>query len=152
MSEDAALVPPSDMPGAHLAQPEEQGAGESIIKVIQRMFLKSFAWIGIYLLGYYDFSIAWLITPLFLTGTHTRAAQALLFSTVQYTRTQLFPCLLCSPPQPVEEGARRQAGGRAPRRPGQREGDDRVQDQGGGSAQLGLLSGQGEKWKAFFGS
>ncbi len=32
------------------------------------MVLKSVAWVGIYLLGYYDFSIAWLVTPLFLTG------------------------------------------------------------------------------------
>ncbi len=36
--------------------------------MIQRMVLKSVAWVGIYLLGYYDFSIAWLVTPLFLTG------------------------------------------------------------------------------------
>ena len=79
------------LPGAHLAKEEEMTAGESIVKVesmnslsressafldssfllsqvVQRMFLKSFAWIGIYLLGYYDFSIAWLITPLFLTA------------------------------------------------------------------------------------
>jgi hypothetical protein len=27
---------------------------------------------GIYLLGYYDFSIAWLITPLFLTALRTQ--------------------------------------------------------------------------------
>ncbi len=32
------------------------------------MVLKSVAWVGIYLLGYYDFSIAWLVTPLFLSG------------------------------------------------------------------------------------
>jgi hypothetical protein len=38
---------PVDLPGAHLALPDdENSAGESILKVVQRMFLKSFAWIG----------------------------------------------------------------------------------------------------------
>lgn len=84
-----------ELPGAHLALPDEENSpGESILKVMQRMFVKSFAWIGngslrasnteliiiialnsspgIYLLGYYDFSIAWLITPLFLSALRTQ--------------------------------------------------------------------------------
>ena len=87
-------APAPALPGAHLAVQEETSASESIVKVslvnwptlmflfyllivfslqvVQRMFLKSFAWIGIYLLGYYDFSIAWLITPLFLTALRYR--------------------------------------------------------------------------------
>ena len=36
-------------------------------QVIRRFLFKSLAWAGIYLLGYYDFSIAWLFTPLLLT-------------------------------------------------------------------------------------
>lgn len=57
------------LPGGHLANTDDEASPtESILKVVQRMFVKSFAWVGIYMLGYYDFSIAWLITPLFLTA------------------------------------------------------------------------------------
>ena len=45
---------------------EEHGATDNIIKVIKRFVLKSFGWFTIYLVGYYNFSIAWLITPLLL--------------------------------------------------------------------------------------
>ena len=43
----------SELPGAHLALPEdgEISPGESIVKVVQRFVFKSFAWVGIYLLG-----------------------------------------------------------------------------------------------------
>ena len=35
------------LPGAHLDNSDDEGsATESILKVIQRMFMKSFAWIG----------------------------------------------------------------------------------------------------------
>ena len=47
-------------------------------------------------------------------------------------------------PRPVEEGAGLPAVGRQTRCHRQREGDDRVQDQGRGLAVLGLLSGQGK--------
>lgn len=43
----------------------------------------------------------------------------------------------------MEEGERLPALGRPPRLPCQREGDDRVQDQGRGPPFLGVLSGQG---------
>ncbi len=43
----------------------------------------------------------------------------------------------------MEEGERLPAFGRPPRLPCQREGDDRVQDQGRGPPFLGVLSGQG---------
>ena len=43
----------------------------------------------------------------------------------------------------MEKGARRQAVGCAPRRPHQREGHDRVQDQSWGPPHLGILSRQG---------
>lgn len=63
----------SGLPGSHLDNFDEgQSPSESIVQVIQRMFLKSFTWIGIYLLGFYDFSIAWLITPLFLSALRSQ--------------------------------------------------------------------------------
>ena len=63
-----------DLPGSHLALPEDDSGSptESILKVLQRMALKSFAWIGIYLLGYYEISMAWLLTPLFLTALRSQ--------------------------------------------------------------------------------
>ena len=50
-----------------LAAEEEASATDSIIKVIKRFVVKSIGWVSIYLLGYYDFSIAWIITPLLLS-------------------------------------------------------------------------------------
>ena len=50
-----------------LAGEDEPTAGESIFKVAKRFAFKSVAWFGIYILGYYGFSIAWLLTPLLLT-------------------------------------------------------------------------------------
>ena len=50
-----------------LAGEDEPTAGESVFKVMKRFCFKSAAWFGIYLLGYYGFSIAWLLTPLLLT-------------------------------------------------------------------------------------
>ena len=50
-----------------LAADDEPGPGDTVFKIIRRFFVKSVAWLGIYLLGQYDFSIAWLLTPLLLT-------------------------------------------------------------------------------------
>ena len=55
-----------DLPGSHLANQDEE-AGMSIIKVVSRFCFKASAWFGIYVLGYYNFSVAWLLTPLLLT-------------------------------------------------------------------------------------
>ena len=49
-----------------MAAEEEQTATDSVIKVIKRFVFKSFGWFTIYLVGYYNFSIAWLVTPLLL--------------------------------------------------------------------------------------
>ena len=46
---------------------EEHSATDGVIKVIKRFILKSAGWITIYLVGYYNFSVAWLITPLVLS-------------------------------------------------------------------------------------
>ena len=50
-----------------LAEDDEPSAGDSVFKAMRRFCVKSVAWFGIYLLGYYGFSIAWLLTPLLLT-------------------------------------------------------------------------------------
>ena len=50
-----------------LAADDEPGPGDTVFKIIRRFFVKSVAWLGIYVLGYYGFSIAWLLTPLLLT-------------------------------------------------------------------------------------
>lgn len=46
---------------------EEHTATDGVIKVIKRFILKSVGWVTIYLVGYYNFSVAWLITPLVLS-------------------------------------------------------------------------------------
>lgn len=46
---------------------EEASATENVIEVIKRFLLKSLGWVSIYLVGYYNFSVAWLLTPLLLS-------------------------------------------------------------------------------------
>ena len=46
---------------------EDHSVSDGIIKVIKRFVLKSIGWVAIYFIGYYEFSVAWLITPLLLT-------------------------------------------------------------------------------------
>jgi len=53
--------------GSHLATEAEPSVGDNIVKVIQKVALKSVVWIAIYTLGYFDFSVAWLATPLLLS-------------------------------------------------------------------------------------
>merc|ERR1711963_292881 len=45
---------------------EEPTTADSVIKLIKRFCLKSIGWVAIYFVGYYNFSIAWLFTPLLL--------------------------------------------------------------------------------------
>ena len=52
--------------GEHLAS-EEHSATDGVIKVIKKFILKSVGWVSIYLVGYYNFSMAWLFTPLVLS-------------------------------------------------------------------------------------
>jgi hypothetical protein len=51
---------------------DEPTAHDSNLKLMKRFCLKSVAWIGIYMLSYYGFSIAWLLIPLLLTLFHQR--------------------------------------------------------------------------------
>ena len=46
---------------------EEPTTTDDVIKLVKKFFLKSVGWVGIYLLGYYNLSIAWLLTPLIIT-------------------------------------------------------------------------------------
>jgi len=66
--ENSSGSPAVEMPSARAKELAQQpDDSDAIFKVIRRFLFKSLAWAGIYLLGYYDFSIAWLFTPLLLT-------------------------------------------------------------------------------------
>ena len=41
--------------------------GKIVLSLFPRVALKSVVWIAIYTLGYFDFSVAWLATPLLLS-------------------------------------------------------------------------------------
>ena len=51
----------------YLEGSEEPTTSDDVIKLVKRFFLKSAGWIAIYFLGYYNFSVAWLFTPILLT-------------------------------------------------------------------------------------
>ena len=38
-----------------------------VISILKKIGLRSLAWVGVYLLGYFDFSVAWMVTPLLLS-------------------------------------------------------------------------------------
>ena len=61
-----SFFPAMAVAGEHLAS-EEHSATDGVIKVIKKFLLKSVGWVTIYLVGYYNFSMAWLVTPLVLT-------------------------------------------------------------------------------------
>ena len=57
---------------------DKQGAGEPVtltprdqpnpvVSILKKIGLRSLAWVGVYLLGYFDFSVAWMVTPLLLS-------------------------------------------------------------------------------------
>ena len=46
-------------------EPREQA--NPVISILKKIGLRSLAWVGVYLLGYFDFSVAWMITPLLLS-------------------------------------------------------------------------------------
>ena len=54
-----------DADGPVTLQPREPA--NPIVSMAKRLGLRTLAWIGVYLLGYFDFSIAWMITPLLLS-------------------------------------------------------------------------------------
>ena len=46
---------------------EEYSVSDTVFKLIKKFVVKSIGWVTIYALGYFEFSVAWLITPLMLT-------------------------------------------------------------------------------------
>ena len=46
---------------------EEYSVSDTVFKILKKFVVKSIGWVTIYALGYFEFSVAWLITPLMLT-------------------------------------------------------------------------------------
>ena len=44
-----------------------RGQSSSVMGVVRKIGLRTLAWLGVYLLGYFDYSVAWLVTPLILS-------------------------------------------------------------------------------------
>ena len=38
-----------------------------LVRILQKLGLRTLAWVGVYLLGYFDFSLGWMVTPLLLS-------------------------------------------------------------------------------------
>jgi len=38
-----------------------------LLSIVKKISMRTLAWVGVYLLGYFDFSIAWMVTPLLLS-------------------------------------------------------------------------------------
>ena len=41
--------------------------GHPLVRILQKLGLRTLAWVGVYLLGYFDFSLGWMVTPLLLS-------------------------------------------------------------------------------------
>ena len=50
-----------------LDESEESTTADNVVKIVKRFVLKSIGWVAIYFVGYYNFSVAWLFTPLLLS-------------------------------------------------------------------------------------
>jgi len=46
---------------------QSRKASNPIVSIAKKLGMRTLAWIGVYMLGYFDFSIAWMITPLLLS-------------------------------------------------------------------------------------
>ena len=57
--------PPPPPPPVPL-QPRSTGSS-MLLTIAKKLGLRSLAWLGVYLLGYWDFSLAWMVTPLLLS-------------------------------------------------------------------------------------
>ena len=44
-----------------------RSTGHPLVKILQKLGLRTLAWVGVYLLGYFDFSLGWMVTPLLLS-------------------------------------------------------------------------------------
>ena len=41
--------------------------GHPLVRILQKLGLRTLAWVGVYLLGYFDLSLGWMVTPLLLS-------------------------------------------------------------------------------------
>ena len=53
--------------GQENEKPPPRSPANSVLEIVKKIGLRSLAWVGVYLLGYFDFSIAWMVTPLVLS-------------------------------------------------------------------------------------
>ena len=44
-----------------------RSTGHPLVRILQKLGLRTLAWVGVYLLGYFDFSLGWMVTPLLLS-------------------------------------------------------------------------------------
>ena len=44
-----------------------RSTGHPLVRILQKLGLRTLAWVGVYLLGYLDFSLGWMVTPLLLS-------------------------------------------------------------------------------------
>ena len=46
---------------------QSRQSSNPIVSIAKKLAFKTFAWVGVYMLGFFDFSVAWMITPLLLS-------------------------------------------------------------------------------------
>ena len=46
---------------------QSRQSSNPIVSITKKLAFKTFSWVGVYMLGFFDFSIAWMITPLLLS-------------------------------------------------------------------------------------
>ena len=76
--------------------------GHPLVRILQKLGLRTLAWVGVYLLGYFDFSLGWMVTPLLLSVLRCPVITVSIIS-----------CLLLYPAPTqgsLEEGEERQVG------------------------------------------
>jgi hypothetical protein len=66
------------------------------IGFLKKLGARSVAWLGVYLLGYFGFSISWMLTPLILSALryNTHALNTRVHCSVQYSGTMLIASAL----------------------------------------------------------
>ena len=80
-----------------------------LVRILQKLGLRTLAWVGVYLLGYFDFSLGWMVTPLLLSVLR---CPVVIVTILVITVIILSSSLLYSSPAQgsLEEGEERQVG------------------------------------------
>ena len=73
-----------------------------LVRILQKLGLRTLAWVGVYLLGYFDFSLGWMVTPLLLSVLRCPSSLSAL------SLSSSSPCTC--PQGSLEEGEERQVG------------------------------------------